>query len=126
LRVIQDIKQHSTAEILKVSLSVGALQAKLMSRSPDHTSPAVPGSDDVRSDAGLQINSATNAANSNALSSMSGVNGCSISVCNKVNSIVNQPTNSCSYANVNVTSELDANSAGLCESTLPIFSDSTK
>jgi hypothetical protein len=57
---------------------------------------------------------------------MSGVNGCSISVCNDVNSIVNQPTNACSYANVNVTSELHANSAGICELTIPIFSDSTK
>jgi hypothetical protein len=62
LRDIQDIKQHSTAEILKLSSTVGALQAILMSRSPDHTSPAVPGSDDVRLDVGLQINSATNAA----------------------------------------------------------------
>jgi hypothetical protein len=46
---------------------------------------------------------------------MNGVNGCSISVCNDVNGIVNQPTNSCSYANVNGTSELHANRAGLCD-----------
>jgi hypothetical protein len=57
---------------------------------------------------------------------MNGVNGCSTSVCNDVNSIVNQPTNSFSYSNVNVTSELHANSAGLCELILPTFSDSTK
>jgi hypothetical protein len=48
------------------------------------------------------------------------------SVCSDVNSFVNQPTNSCSSANVHVTSELHANSAGLCELSLPTFSDSTK
>jgi hypothetical protein len=78
LRDIQDIKQHSTAEISKLSLTVGALQSKLMSRSPDHTSPAVPASDDVRSETVLQVDSATNTAGSNALSSMNGVNGCKI------------------------------------------------
>jgi hypothetical protein len=57
---------------------------------------------------------------------MNGVNGFSTSVCNYVNSIVKQPTNSCSYAKVNVASELHANSAGLCELTVPTFSDRTK
>ena len=40
--------------------------------------------------------------------------------------LTNQPTNSCSYGNVNVTSELHAKSAELCELTLPNFSDNTK
>jgi hypothetical protein len=66
-----------------------------MSKSPDHTSPAVPASHDIRSEAVLQVDSATNTAGSNTLSSMNGANGCSTSVCNDndVNSIVNQPTN---------------------------------
>jgi hypothetical protein len=97
-----------------------------MPMSLDYTSPAVPASDDVRSDAVPQVENATNAAGSIALCSMNGVNGCSTSGCNDVNSIVNQLTNSCSYANVNVTSELRMSSAGLCELTLLTFSDSTK
>ena len=40
--------------------------------------------------------------------------------------LTNQPTNSCSYGNVNVTSDLYAKSAGLCELTVPTFSESTK
>jgi hypothetical protein len=55
-----------------------------------------------------------------------GVNDCNTSVCNDVNSVINQPTNSRSYGNVNATSELHAKSAELCELTLPSFSDSTK
>jgi hypothetical protein len=38
----------------------------------------------------------------------------------------NQPTNSCSYGNVNVTPELHAKSAELCELTSPTFSGSIK
>jgi hypothetical protein len=96
-----------------------------MSRSPDHTPPVVPASD-VKSDTVLQLDSPTNAAGSNTLSSMNGVSECNTSMGKDVNRIVIQPTNSCSYANVNVTSELQANSAGLCELSLPTFSDSTK
>jgi len=44
----------------------------------------------------------------------------------KFNSVINQPTNSCSYGNVNATSELHAKNAELYELTLPTFSDSTK
>ena len=77
-----------------------------------------------------QVDSAINRpGSSNALPSVpgaNGVNGCSTSVCNDVNSVINQPTNSCSYGNVNVTSELHAKSAELCELTFPTFSDSTK
>jgi hypothetical protein len=58
-----------------------------MSRLPDNTSPAVPASDDIISEAVLQVHSATNTAVSNTLSSMNGVNGCSTPVCNDVNSI---------------------------------------
>jgi hypothetical protein len=87
--------QHSASEISRLSSTVGVLKAKLMPRSPDHTSPAVPASDDIRLDAALQVENATNTAGSIALFCMNGVNGCSISVCNDVNSIVNQPTNSC-------------------------------
>jgi hypothetical protein len=61
-----------------------------------------------------------------ALSSVHGVNGCSTSDFNDVNSVIKQPTNSCSYANVNVTSELHKKSVGFCDLTLPTFSDSTK
>jgi len=55
-----------------------------------------------------------------------GVNGCSRSVCSDVNSVIKRTTNSCSYGNVNITSELRAKSAELCELTSPTFSDSTK
>ena len=54
------------------------------------------------------------------------MNGCSRSVRNEVNSVINQSTNSCSYGNVNVTSELHAKSAEFCELTLPTFSHRTK
>jgi hypothetical protein len=126
LKDIKEIKQHSIAGIAKLSSTVGTLQAKLMSRSPEHTSSAVPTRDDVRSDTALQGDSVANMAGSNKISSMSGVNGCSTSVCNDVNSVVNQPSNSCNYPNVNVTSEVHAKSVGLCELTLPTFSDSSK
>jgi hypothetical protein len=98
----------------------------------DCTSPAVPVRDDVRSGAVQQVDSVINTAgSSNALTSVpgeNGVNGCSRSVCTNVthNSVINQPTNSCSYGNVNVTSNLHAKSAEVCELTLPTFSDSTK
>ena len=76
-----------------------------------------------------QVYSVINATDSNnALPSVpggNGVNGGSRSVCN-VKSVINQPTNSCSYGNVNVTSELLVKSAELYELTLPTFSDSTK
>jgi uncharacterized protein with beta-barrel porin domain len=85
-RDVLDFKQHSAAEISKLSSRVEVLQANLMSRSPHHTSLAVPPSDDVRSEAVLHIDSATNTAGPNALSNMNGVNGCSTSVCNDVNS----------------------------------------
>jgi len=65
----------------------------------------------------------------NTLSSVHGpnaVNGCSTSVRNDVKRVIKQPTNSCSYGNVNVTSKLHAKSAGICDLTLPVFSDSTK
>ena len=54
------------------------------------------------------------------------MNGCSTSVSNDVITVINQPNSSCSNGNVNVTSELHAKSAELCELTLPTFSDSTK
>jgi hypothetical protein len=52
--VSRDI-QHDVAEITRLSSTVGALQVKLMSRSPDHTSPAVTASDDVRSQTVQQV-----------------------------------------------------------------------
>ena len=51
-----------------------------------------------------------------------GGNVCSISVCSDVNSVINQPFNSCSYGNVNTTAELHVKSAELCELTLHTFS----
>ena len=127
---IQDIKQHSAAEISRLSATLGDLQSKLVTGTSDRTSLAVTGRVDVRSEAVQQVDSAINTAGSNnALPSVlgeNGVNGCSRSVCTDVNSVINQPTNSCSYGNVNVTSELHTKSAELCQLTLPTFSDSTK
>jgi hypothetical protein len=123
--VSRDI-QHSAAEISRLSATLGYLQAKVMSGSTNHTS-AVPARDDVRSEAVQQVYNIINTAGSNnALPSVLGVSGCSTSVCNDVNNVINQLTNPCSYGNVNVTSELHAKSARLCELTLPTFSDSTK
>jgi len=95
----------------------------------DSISPTVPVRVDVRSEVVQQVDNAIDRpGSSNALRSVpgaNGVNGCSTSVCNDVNSVINQPTNSCSYGNVNATSELHAKSAELCELSLPTFSDST-
>jgi hypothetical protein len=127
---IQDIKQHSSAGISGLGATLADLQAKLMTGTSGSTSPAIPVRVDVRSEAVQQVDSVTNTAGSNnALPSAHGVNcvnGCSTSVCDDVNSVIKQPTNSCSYGNVNATSELRAESAELCELTLPTFSDSTK
>jgi hypothetical protein len=127
---IQDIKQHSAAEISRLSATLGDLQAKLVTATSDHTPPAVPGRIDVRSEAVQQVDSVINTTGSNnsfpSVHGENGVNGCSTYVCNDVNSVINQPTNSCSHGNVNVTSELHAKSAELCELTVPTFSDSTK
>jgi hypothetical protein len=106
------------------------LQTKIVTGASNRTSPAVPVRVDVRSAAVQQVDSVINTAGSNnALLSVpgeNGVNGCSGSVCNDVNSVINQTTNSCSYGNVNITSELRAKSAELCELALPTFSDSIK
>ena len=124
---IQDIKQHSSAEISRLSATLADLQAKLVTGTSDSISSAVPVRVDIRSEAVQQVDSVTHTAGSNnALPSVHGANGCSISVCNDVNSVVNQPNNSSGYGNVNATSELHAKSAERCELTLPTFSDSTK
>jgi len=72
----------------------------------DRTSPAVPVRVDVSSEVVQQVDSVTNTAGSNnSLPSVPGENGvnvCSTSVFNDVNNVINQPTNSCSYGNVNV------------------------
>jgi hypothetical protein len=126
---ILDIKQHSSAEISRLNATLGDLQAKLVTGTSDSTSPAVPVKVDVRSEAVQQVDSVTNTVGSNnALPSVPGANGMNVystSVCNDVNSVINQPTNSCSYGNVNATSELHARSAELGELTLPTFSDCT-
>jgi polyhydroxyalkanoate synthesis regulator phasin len=112
---IQDIKQHCAGEISRLIATLGDLQAKLVTGTSDRTSPAVPVRVDVRSEAVQQVDSVINTAGSNsALPSVSGengVNGCSRSVCDDVNSVIKQSTNSCSYGNVNVTSDLHAKSA---------------
>ena len=96
-------------------------------RLSNSASPAVPITVDVRSEVVQQEDGvASTAGSNNALPSVHGVNGCSTSVSNYVNSVINQPNNSCSYGNVNVTSELHAKSAELWELTLPTFSDSTQ
>ena len=65
-----------------------------------HTLPAVPVSADVRSEALQQADSVINTAGSNislpSVDGMNGVYGCSKSVCNEINSVIDQPTNSCS------------------------------
>ena len=127
---IQDIKEHSAAEISKLSATLGDLQAKLVAGTSDHTSLAVPVRSDVRTEAVQQVDSVINTAGSNntfpSVPGENGVNGFSRSVCNDVNSVINQLTNSCSCGYVNVTPELHAKSAELCELTLPTFSDSIK
>jgi len=127
---IQEIKQRSSAEISRLSATLADFQTKLVTGTSDSISPAVPVRVDIRSEAVQQVDGVTNTAGSNnALSSVhgaNGVNGCSTSVCNDINSVTNQPNNSRSYGNVNATSELHAKSAELCELTLPTFSDSTK
>ena len=101
-----------------------------MTETSDCTSPAVPVRVDVRSKAVQQVDYVINTAGSNnALPSVpgeNGVNGCSTSVCNDINSVTNQQRNSRNYGNVNVTSEIHAKNADLCELTLPSFPDSTK
>ena len=88
-----------------------------MTGTSEHASPAIPVSADVRSEAVQHEDRLMNTARSNnALLSVhgpNGVNGCSTSVCNDVNRVINQPTNSGSYGKVNVTSKLHAKSAWL-------------
>jgi hypothetical protein len=123
---IQDIKQHSAAEISRLRATLGDLQAKLVTGTLDRLSPAVPVRFDIRSEAVQQVDSVINTAGpNNSLPSVpgeNGVNGCCTSMCNDVNSVINQPTNSYSHGNVNVASELLAKS----ELTLLTVSDSTK
>jgi hypothetical protein len=92
----------------------------------DRASAAVPD----RSEAVQQVDSVINTVGCNnalpIVPGAKGANGCSTSVCNDVNSVINQPTKSRSYGNVNATSELHIKSAELCELTLSTFSDSTK
>lgn len=84
-----------------------------------------PVSADLRSEAVLQVDSVINTAGSNNappnMQGVSGGSGCTTSVCNYVNIVINQATNSCSYGSVNVTSEIYAKSSELCELTLPTF-----
>ena len=119
---IQDFKQHSSAEISRLSATVGDLQAKIVTGTSDNTSPAVPISADLRSETVLQLDSVINTARSNnappsfqGVNGVNGVHGCTTSLCNDVNSVINQATNSCSCGNVNVTSDIHANSVELCE-----------
>lgn len=95
-----------------------------MTGTSDNTSSAVPVSADLRSDGGAADGVINTAGSNNVLPSVqgvNGVNGCTTSVCNVVNSVINQTTNSGSYVNVNVTSEKHAKSAKLCRLTLPTF-----
>jgi DNA-binding protein H-NS len=88
---IQDIKQHSATEMSRLSATFGDLQAKLVTGISDSTSPAVPLKVDVRSDVLQQVDNTP--GSNNTLPSVPGANGCSTSVCNDVNSVINQPTN---------------------------------
>jgi hypothetical protein len=54
-REIQDIKQHSAAEISRLGAKLGDLQAKLVTGTPNRTSPAVPVGADVGSEAVQQV-----------------------------------------------------------------------
>jgi len=83
---IQDLKQHSSAEISRLSATVGNLQAKLVTGTSDSISPAVPVRVDVRSVVVQQVDSAINRP---SVPGANGVNGCSTSVCYDVNSVIN-------------------------------------
>jgi hypothetical protein len=91
VREIQNIKQHSAAEISKLSATLGDLQVKLVTGKSDNTSPAVPVSADVRSEAMLQVDSVLNAARSDnatpSVQGVNGVNGCTTSACDDVNTL---------------------------------------
>ena len=76
------------------------------------------------------VYSVKNTAGSNkalpSVQGVNGVNGCTTCECNDIVSVNQKKKKSCSYVNVNVTSELHAKSAKLGGLTLPTFSDSTK
>ena len=108
---IQDIGQHSSAEISLLGTTLAELQTELITGTSNSTSPAVPIRVDVRPEVVQQVDGVTNTAGSNnALPSVHGVNGMngfSTSVSNDVKSVINQPNYSCSYENVNTTSEYE-------------------
>jgi len=101
---IQDIKQHSSADISRLRTTLADLQAKLMAGASDSISPGVPIRIDVRPQVVQQVDSvASTAESNNALPSVhgvNGVNGCSTSVSNDVINAINQPNSSCSHGNV--------------------------
>jgi hypothetical protein len=91
---IQDTKQHSAAEVSRLSATLGELQAKLVTGTSDRTSPAVTDRVDVRSEAVQQVDRVINTASSNnvfpRVHGENGINGCSTSVCNDIISATNQ------------------------------------
>jgi len=65
-REIQDTKQHRAAEISRLGATLGDLQAKLVTGTPNRTSPAVPVSADVRLEEVQPVDSVLNTAGSNS------------------------------------------------------------
>jgi predicted component of type VI protein secretion system len=83
---VQDIRQHSAAETSRLSVTLGDLQAKLLTGKADHSSPAVP-VNALSGQSGAAGSVISRAGYNNAVPSIHGlncVNGCSTSVCNDV------------------------------------------
>jgi len=88
---VQDVRQHSACEISRLSVTLGDVQAKLVTRKADHSSPAV-SVNALSGQSGAAGTAISRADSNNTVPSMHGpncVNGCSTSVWNDVNSVIN-------------------------------------
>jgi hypothetical protein len=88
---VQDVRQHSAYEISRLSVTLGDLQAKLVKRKAEHSSPAV-SVYALSGQSGAAVSAISRAGSNNTVPSMHGpncVNDCSTSVCNDVNSVIN-------------------------------------
>jgi uncharacterized phage infection (PIP) family protein YhgE len=105
---VQDVRQHSGAEISRLSVTLGDLQAKLETGKADLSSPAVP-VNALSSQSGAGGSLISRAGSNNTVPSMHGpncVNGCSTSVYNDGNSVINQPTNQPTNQPIHVAMEM--------------------
>ena len=79
---VQDVRQHSACEISRLSVTLGDVQAKLVTRKADHSSPAV-SVNALSGQSGAAGTAISRADSNNTVPSMHGpncVNGCSTSV----------------------------------------------